>query len=90
MLQSSAEGHGGVLRSQLGNKTIINATLRRQRAAVTTGAATHHRSAATPNDSRARFELMAVHDAGARERERSQVHDEENDGVDEQHRPLDI
>lgn len=51
---------------------------------------THHRSSPTPDDVWSRFEAVAVHDAGARERQRCQIESQEENDVDQQHYHLEV
>lgn len=51
---------------------------------------THHRSSPTPDDVWSRFEAVAVHDAGARERQRCQIESQEDNDVDQQHYHLEV
>lgn len=53
-------------------------------------APTHHRSSPPANDVWPRFEAVAVHDAGAGERERCQIESQEDDDVEQQHYHLEI
>lgn len=51
---------------------------------------THHRGSPAANDVWARFEDMAVHDAGACECQRCQIESQEDDDVGQQHYHLEI